>query len=224
MTNNGSNMTLGSTIGTGTGTLFSKNNFFTALNYGTTGSPLYEEILGYSYDATARFALQTSNSYTNNQGTGFRFKITDGAGTAIYPITVTNATGVISTSSRLNVNGATDNGVDAVNVSGKGLFSDRLQATHFKTNSAVASIPSLTPTTIFSAAANGRYEVYAYINGGNATNYAAIATVITEGGTSRIVANNATFLQLTVSGTNVQATHQSTNPSDVYYSYLLITN
>lgn len=90
MSNNGSNMTLGSTIGTGTGTLFAKNNFFTALNYGTTGSPIYEEILGYSYDGTARFALQTSNSYNSNQGTGFRLRISNGSGTAIYPITVTN--------------------------------------------------------------------------------------------------------------------------------------
>lgn len=131
---------------------------------------------------------------------------------------------ILTASSRLNVNGATDNGVDALNVTGKGLFSDRIQASYFKTNSASASIPSITPTTIFSASANGRYEVYAFINGGNATNYAAIATVITEGGTSRIIANNATYLQLSLSGTNVQATHQTTNPSTVAYSWLLITN
>jgi hypothetical protein len=93
ITTNGNSITIGSTIGTGIGTLFSRNNFFTAYNYGTTGSPLYEEILGYSYDGTARFALQASNSYTNNQGTGFRFKITDGSGTAIYPLSFSNAIG-----------------------------------------------------------------------------------------------------------------------------------
>jgi len=93
ITTNGNSITIGSTIGTGVGTLFSRNNFFTAYNYGSTGSPLYEEILGYSYDGTARFALQVSNSYANNQGTGFRFKITDGSGTAIYPLTFSNAVG-----------------------------------------------------------------------------------------------------------------------------------
>jgi hypothetical protein len=121
MSNNGSNMTLGATIGTGTGTLFAKNNFFTALNYGTTGSPLYEEILGYSYDATARFALQASNSYNSNQGTGFRLRISNSAGTAIYPLTAQNATGVLTTETRLNVNGATDNASYQLNVNGNAL-------------------------------------------------------------------------------------------------------
>jgi hypothetical protein len=93
ITTNGNSITIGSTIGTGVGTLYSKNNFFTAVNYGTTGSPINEEILGYSYNAFSKFALETSNSYNSNQGTGFRFKITDGSGTAIYPLTFSNAVG-----------------------------------------------------------------------------------------------------------------------------------
>jgi hypothetical protein len=109
ITTNGNSITIGAVIGTGTGVLYSQRNFFTATNYGTTGTPVYEEILGYSYDGNSRFALDASNSYTNNQGTGFRFKITSFAGAAIYPLTFTNAVGDATFSGTLGINGVADN-------------------------------------------------------------------------------------------------------------------
>lgn len=109
VTTNGNSITIGAVIGTGTGVLYSQRNFFTATNYGTTGTPVYEEILGYSYDGNSRFALDASNSYTNNQGTGFRFKITSFAGAAIYPLTFTNAIGDATFSGTLGINGVADN-------------------------------------------------------------------------------------------------------------------
>jgi hypothetical protein len=109
ITTNGNSITIGSTIATGTGVLYSKNNFFTALNYGTSGTPVNEEILGYSYNAFAKFALETSNAYNSNQSTGFRFKITDNSGNPIYPITASNGVGNITLSGTLGINGIADN-------------------------------------------------------------------------------------------------------------------
>jgi hypothetical protein len=104
ITTNGNSITIGSTIGSGTGTLYSKNNFFTALNYGTTGAPIYEEVLGYSYNAFSKFALETSNSYTNNQGTGLRIKLTTYAGAAIYPLTFAINTGDATFTGNVDIN------------------------------------------------------------------------------------------------------------------------
>lgn len=109
ITTNGNSVTIGAVIGTGTGVLYSQRNFFTATNYGTTGTPVYEEIVGYSYDGNSKFAIDACNSYTNNQGTGFRFKITSYAGAAIYPLSFTNAVGDATFSGTLGINGIADN-------------------------------------------------------------------------------------------------------------------
>ena len=67
-----------------------------------------------------------------------------------------------------------------------------------------------------------RIDVIAGIYKNNATNYTSIATVLFDGTTARIVANNGTGLTLTLSGLNVQVTQTSGGAQTVYYSYSFI--
>jgi hypothetical protein len=54
---------------------------------------LYEDIFSYSYNNVSKFAIEAQNSFNSNQATGFRFKIVDGSGTDIFPLTATIGVG-----------------------------------------------------------------------------------------------------------------------------------
>jgi len=76
--------------------------------------------------------------------------------------------------------------------------------------------------TIFSVSPRGRYEIYADINAGDAFYYAAFATVVMDGSSARIVANNTSNLVLSLSGSNVQATQVSGADQTIRWGYLKI--
>jgi hypothetical protein len=76
--------------------------------------------------------------------------------------------------------------------------------------------------TLFAVSPRGRYEIYADINANDATYYAAFATVVMDGSSARIVANNTTNLLLTLSGTNVQGTQVSGADQTIRWGYLKI--
>ena len=67
-----------------------------------------------------------------------------------------------------------------------------------------------------------RIDVIAGAYKNNAANFTAIATVLFDGTTARIVANNGALLTLTLSGLNVQATQTSGGALVIYYSYSFI--
>ena len=67
-----------------------------------------------------------------------------------------------------------------------------------------------------------RIDVIAGAYKNNAANFTAIATVLFDGTTARIVANNGALLTLTLSGLNVQATQTSGGALLIYYSYSFI--
>ena len=76
--------------------------------------------------------------------------------------------------------------------------------------------------TLFAVSPRGRYEIYADINAGDAFYYAAFATVVMDGSSARIVANNTSNLLLTLSGTNVQGTQVSGSNQTIRWGYLKI--
>lgn len=80
-----------------------------------------------------------------------------------------------------------------------------------------------TPEEIFTANRAGRCEVVAYLPSGDAANFTASATVLTEGtGVARIIANNGTALTITMSGLSVRVTQASGAPQTVQYRYLWV--
>jgi hypothetical protein len=84
----------------------------------------------------------------------------------------------------------------------------------------LASLASGTPTTAF-AVAIGRYEVSAYVvaGAGSPAAFASFATVICDGVSARISANNGSNLLLTLSGLNLQINQTSGTPNSVQWSY-----
>ena len=89
----------------------------------------------------------------------------------------------------------------------------------FKTASGTtASIATATPTTIFSAAAAGRYNVFTYLSNAGSI-YCASATVMSDGTNCRITADNGANATLTLSGTNVQVTQTSGVNNIMTYTY-----
>lgn len=91
-----------------------------------------------------------------------------------------------------------------------------------RTSSGSSTIATATPTTIFSATAPGRYEVYAYSSAAGAANYTAFATVVSDDTNTRIVSNDGSLLTLTLSGNNVQVTQTSGGNLAVSWGYLRI--
>jgi hypothetical protein len=90
-----------------------------------------------------------------------------------------------------------------------------------KTASGSVSTTTAVATTLFSITAGnrGRYEVLAMIaNSGDASLYTAFATVIWDGSTGRIVANNGVRILLTLSGSDVQVTQTSGSTQTLFWS------
>jgi len=85
------------------------------------------------------------------------------------------------------------------------------------------SISNNTAVTIFSVSA-GFYTVACRLlaGTGDVTNWSIFATVICDGSSSKIVANNTVYLMLSLSGNNVQVTQTSggTQPAGISFSYL----
>jgi hypothetical protein len=106
-------------------------------------------------------------------------------------------------------------------ISGKSII-DRFSAV---SNSVVTA--SGVAATLFTLADSptqtvSRIDVIAGGYKNNAANFTAIATVLFDGSTARIVANNGALLTLTLSGLNVQVTQTSGAALTVFYSYSFI--
>ena len=84
-------------------------------------------------------------------------------------------------------------------------------------------VATATPITLFSAAVAGRYDIFITCVVADAANYGAFATVITDG-TSRIVANNAALVLITLSGTDVQGTQALGSAQDIKASWTFTPN
>lgn len=83
------------------------------------------------------------------------------------------------------------------------------------------SIADSTPTTIFSASAQGRYDIYAVIVSAGSVGFAAIATVVSEGSDARLATfSNGNNLVITLSGTNVQVNQTSGGSATVTWGYI----
>ena len=93
-----------------------------------------------------------------------------------------------------------------------------------RTGKGTITVTTATPTTLFSASAEGRYDVAAFVSGVGDANYAAFATVISTGADSRIVASNGVIVSLTISGGNVQVTQISGSNLNVTYSYIKMSS
>jgi hypothetical protein len=106
-------------------------------------------------------------------------------------------------------------------ISGKSII-DRFSAVSnsITTTSGVAT--TLFTLTDSATQTVSRIDVIAGGYKNNAANYTAIATVLFDGATARIVANNGALLILTLSGLNVQVTQTSGGSLLVYYSYSFI--
>lgn len=78
-------------------------------------------------------------------------------------------------------------------------------------NGTTASTPTATAVTLFALPTNSTFMVTAYLNAvGDPVGYNAISMVMSNGGTSRAVSvATATFLTISLSGSNVQATQNS---------------
>jgi hypothetical protein len=97
----------------------------------------------------------------------------------------------------------------------------------FRTASGGVATTNGIAATAFSITAGnrGRYDVVAMINNsGDAAQYASFATVLWDGSTGRIVANNATNLTITLSGSNVQVTQTSGTGQTVNWSFTRIAS
>jgi len=95
--------------------------------------------------------------------------------------------------------------------------------TSINTGSGSVSATTAVATTLFASPGVGMYQVFCYVNSGDAANFTASATVMQEsGGTARITANNGGSLTLTLSGLNIQGTQSSGATQNIVYSYLRI--
>jgi len=95
--------------------------------------------------------------------------------------------------------------------------------TSINTGSGSVSATTAVATTLFASPGVGMYQVFCYVNSGDATNFTASATIMQEsGGTARITSNNGGSLTLTLSGLNIQATQSSGATQTIVYSYLRI--
>jgi len=84
------------------------------------------------------------------------------------------------------------------------------------------NIANATPTTIFSAAANSMYVVFAYIASAGSANYTAYAFVLSEGTDARIASGDGGLLTLTISGLNIQTTQSTGGIASVSWKSLKI--
>lgn len=81
---------------------------------------------------------------------------------------------------------------------------------HATTGRKIQNVSTGVAVDIFSASAAGRYDISVCIpQSGNSAAYAAFATVVSDGTSARIVANNGTAVTLTLSGLIVQMSNAS---------------
>jgi len=94
----------------------------------------------------------------------------------------------------------------------------------FGSVTASASLPNLTPTTVYTFAnINSRqlYHVYAHIggSGSNAPDYIANAFIAVDGGNARITMNGSSSMTISLSGLNLQLKQVS---GSTYTGYVTI--
>jgi hypothetical protein len=97
----------------------------------------------------------------------------------------------------------------------------------YRTAAGGVSTTSGVAATAFSITAGnrGRYDIVAMINNsGDASLNSSFATVVWDGSTGRIVANNGTNLTITLSGSNVQVTQSSGSAQTVNWSFARIVS
>ena len=98
---------------------------------------------------------------------------------------------------------------------------DATSGSYKTANGNTISVASGVATTLFTLSSNGIYQIYAYINNANdAANFSAYAVILKEGTSQRIaVSQNATLMNITLSGANVQATQTSGSTNPITYVY-----
>lgn len=90
----------------------------------------------------------------------------------------------------------------------------------FRTGGGSVTAANGVATTLFATTGTGLWQVYCYVNSGDAANFTASATVLQEsGGSARITSNNGGALTLTLSGSNIQATQTSGLSKTIVYAY-----
>lgn len=108
----------------------------------------------------------------------------------------------------------TANITGVLTASANATVSGYMSASRFRSSSNTQTLSHATATTMHTIPATGqdRFDYFARIDGAvdDATNYTAIATVLHDGTTARLVAaNNGGLLTITLSGLNVQVTQSS---------------
>ena len=172
--------------------------------------------------STVAFQTANGNDYAAVWGVCSSHTTGTGAGSLVFG--TSNNDGVAVERARIDSSGNLL--VGTTSTSGSTTNTSVLVNGGVRTADGNVSATTATATTIFgiTAALRGRYEVVALIaNSGNAALYTSIATVIWDGSTGRIVANNGTNLTITLSSANVQITQVSGSTQTVYWSYQLIT-
>ena len=183
--------------------------------------------------STVSSSYLTTNAYNN--GSNWIYKIAFGAsqyqqlggghywftapsGTAGSNVTFTQAM-QIAASGGVSIGNTTDPGATNLSITGTTTLTAGA-----RTGKGTITVTTATPTTLFSASAEGRYDVAAYIQNVGDANYAAFATVISTGADSRIVASNGAIVSLTISGGNVKVTQISGSNLNVTYSYIKMSS
>jgi hypothetical protein len=134
-----------------------------------------------------------------------------------------NVGGVAATAMTLNSTGLL---VGTTSTSGSSSNATSVVLGSARSADGIVSAPTAVATTIFTItpALRGRYEVLAMSpSSGNAALYTSIATVIWDGSSGRVVANNGTNLTITLSGFDVQITQISGSTVNIYWSFLRIS-
>jgi hypothetical protein len=128
----------------------------------------------------------------------------------------------VTSSDRMIINATGDILVGTSNANGSTTNTNTIASGGVFTAKGITTITSGSATTIFgiTAANTGRYEIVTVIkSSGNSAAYTSFATLIWDGTSGRIVANNGTGLTITLSSSNVQVTQTSGVNQDISWSY-----
>ena len=98
-----------------------------------------------------------------------------------------------------------------------------LSSAGFSTGKGNVSATTAVTYTMFTLSGLCRWEVFATLSTtGNPTAFTAFATVVFDGVTGRIVANNGSNMVISLSGANVQVTQSAGSTNTIYYSWVCL--
>ena len=178
----------------------------------------YKIILQTSADVLIWTADNVTPATTDNYGTGVATALAINVGTAgsilVRGGSVAGTTGTFS--STLAVTGA-------VTFASSLVATSSVTASQFNTSNGItATLGTGVTATIFDCAPRGMYLVFAAINNAGNTAFTSFATVVSEGSTYRIVANDGGSLPITLAGSSVKVAQNSGGSQPINYAYLKI--